>query len=36
MYKKYYPNIKYIKANDDFEEKYTKVLETLKTELNKF
>lgn len=36
MYKKYYPNIKYIKANEDFEEKYTKVLETLKTELNKF
>ena len=36
MYKKYYPNIKYIKANDDFEEKYIKVLETLKTELNKF
>ena len=36
MYKKYYPNIKYIKANDDFEEKYVQVLETLKTELNKF
>ena len=36
MYKKYFPNIKYIKANDDFEEKYTKVLETLKTELNNF
>ena len=36
MYKKYYPNIKYIKANDDFEEKYINVLETLKTELNKF
>ena len=36
MYKKYYPNIKYIKANDDFEEKYIKVLETLKIELNKF
>ena len=36
MYKRYYPNIKYIKANDDFEEKYDKVLETLKTELNKF
>ena len=36
MYKRYYPNIKYIKANDDFEEKYEKVLETLKTELNKF
>ena len=36
MYKKYYPNIKYIKANDDFEKKYIKVLETLRTELNKF
>lgn len=36
MYKKYYPNIKYIKANDDFEEKYIKVLGTLKIELNKF
>ena len=36
MYKKYYPNIKYIKASNDFEEKYTKVLETLKSELNKF
>ena len=36
MYKKYYPNIKYIKANDDFEEKYINVLDTLKTELNKF
>lgn len=36
MYKKYYPNIKYIKANDDFEEKYIKVLKTLKIELNKF
>lgn len=36
MYKRYYPNIKYIKANDDFEEKYINVLETLKTELNKF
>lgn len=36
MYKKYYPNIIYIKANDDFEEKYIKVLETLKTELDKF
>jgi len=36
MYKKYYPNIKYIKANDDFEEKYMEVLKTLKIELNKF
>ena len=36
MNKKYYPNIKYIKANDDFEEKYMEVLKTLKTELNKF
>ena len=36
MYKKYYPNIKYIKANDDFEEKYMEVLRTLKIELNKF
>ena len=36
MYKKYYPNIKYIKANDDFEEKYMEVLKTLKVELNKF
>ena len=36
MYKKYYPNIKYIKANGDFEKKYINVLETLKTELDKF
>jgi len=36
IYKKYYPNIKYIKANDDFEEKYMEVLKTLKIELNKF
>ena len=36
MYKKYYPNIKYIKANDDFGEKYTEVLRTLKIEINKF
>lgn len=36
MYKKYYPNIKYVKANDDFEEKYMEVLKTLKIELNKF
>ena len=35
MYKKYYPNIKYIKANDDFEEKYMDILNTLKVELNK-
>lgn len=36
MYKKYYPNIKYIKANDDYEEKYMDVLNTLKIELNRF
>ena len=36
MYKKYYPNIKYIKANYNFEEKYINVLNALKTELSKF
>jgi thymidylate kinase len=35
MYKKYYPNIKYIKANEAFEEKYMEALKTLKIELNK-